>query len=305
MDWDKLRIFHAVAEAGSFTHAGDKLSLSQSAVSRQISALEEALSVSLFHRHARGLILTEQGETLNRTVRDVFSKLALTEAFLSESKEKAAGKLKVTTTTGFGNVWMTPRIGRFLLQHPDITVTLLLEDDDLDLGMREADVAVRMHPPHQADLIQRHLADFPIPIYASADYIAEHGEPKSLEELHAHKLLGFHGWHPPLPNVNWLFDVIRDTTGRTATPYFEVNNLPALATALSSGSGIGSLPLYVASAFPKLVKLMPDLPVPSIEAFFVYPEELRSSKRVSVFRDFLLAEIAATRHHHAMAASLV
>ena len=80
MDWDKLRVFHAVAEAGSFTHAGDTLNLSQSAVSRQISALEEALQVPLFHRHARGLILTEQGEALNRTVREVFAKLAVTAA---------------------------------------------------------------------------------------------------------------------------------------------------------------------------------------------------------------------------------
>ena len=91
MDWDKLRVFHAVAEAGSFTHAGDTLNLSQSAVSRQISALEEALQVPLFHRHARGLILTEQGEALNRTVREVFAKLAMTEALLTESREKPAG----------------------------------------------------------------------------------------------------------------------------------------------------------------------------------------------------------------------
>ena len=98
MDWDKLRVFHAVAEAGSFTHAGDTLNLSQSAVSRQISALEEALQVPLFHRHARGLILTEQGERLNRTVREVFAKLAMTEALLTESKERPAGRLKVTTT---------------------------------------------------------------------------------------------------------------------------------------------------------------------------------------------------------------
>ena len=75
MDWDKLKVFHAAAEAGSFTHAGEQLGLSQSAVSRQVSALEQELSVSLFHRHARGLILTEQGELLYRTAHDVFMKL--------------------------------------------------------------------------------------------------------------------------------------------------------------------------------------------------------------------------------------
>ncbi len=157
MDWDKLRVFHAVAEAGSFTHAGDTLNLSQSAVSRQISALEEALQVPLFHRHARGLILTEQGESLNRTVREVFAKLAMTEALLTESKEKPAGRLKVTTTVGFGASWLAPRVQAFLDSYPDVTMTLLLDDADLDLAMREADVAIRMHPPKQPDLVQRHL----------------------------------------------------------------------------------------------------------------------------------------------------
>src|ERR1700750_378493 len=153
MDWDKLRVFHAVAEAGSFTHAGDTLSLSQSAVSRQISALEEALQVPLFHRHARGLILTEQGESLNRTVREVFAKLAITEALLTESKEKPAGRLKVTTTVGFGASWLAPRLHGFLEAYPDVSVSLLLDDAELDLAMREADVAIRMHAPKQPDLV--------------------------------------------------------------------------------------------------------------------------------------------------------
>jgi len=83
MDWDKLRIFRSVAEAGSFTHAGEALNLSQSAVSRQISALEESVNVKLFHRHARGLILTEHGELLFSTAKEVYHTLAMTEAKLA------------------------------------------------------------------------------------------------------------------------------------------------------------------------------------------------------------------------------
>src|SRR6201996_1417123 len=132
MDWDKLRVFHAVAEAGSFTHAGDSLNLSQSAVSRQISGLEESLQVPLFHRHARGLILTEQGELLYRTARDVFAKLSMTEAMLSESKERPKGPLKVTTTVAFGSAWLTPRIKEFLDLYPEVTLTLLVDDGELD-----------------------------------------------------------------------------------------------------------------------------------------------------------------------------
>ena len=173
IDWDKLRVFHAVAEAGSFTHAGDTLNLSQSAVSRQISALEEALQVPLFHRHARGLILTEQGEALNRTVREVFAKLAITEALLTESKEKPAGRLKVTTTVAFGSIWLAPRLHEFLTMYPDVSISLLLDDAELDLAMREADVAIRMHPPKQPDLVQRHLMTLQWHICASPEYLKQ------------------------------------------------------------------------------------------------------------------------------------
>ena len=147
MDWDKLRIFHAVAEAGSFTHAGESLNLSQSAVSRQISGLEQSLNISLFHRHARGLILTEQGEKLFSTTHEIFHKISMAEAKLTESKERPAGPLKITTTVGFGSVWLTPRIKEFIDLYPEIDVNILLDYDDLDLGMREADVAIRLTPP--------------------------------------------------------------------------------------------------------------------------------------------------------------
>ncbi len=292
MDWDKLRIFHAVAEAGSFTHAGDVLNLSQSAVSRQISALEEALQVPLFHRHARGLILTEQGEAMNRTVREVFAKLAMTEALLTESKEKAAGRLKVTTTTGFGGEWLTPRLPGFLHAHPDITITLILEDGDLDLGMREADVAIRMHPPRQPDLVQRHLADIHMPVCASVAYLEAHGSPGSLDELDAHKLVLFGSYHPPSPDLDWLAAAGKPN-GQRRIPALEVNNLAAMANAIEAGLGVGSLPHYIVNERPNLKKILPQVKVPVIEAYFVYPEELRTSKRVAVFRDFLLAEMAA------------
>jgi DNA-binding transcriptional LysR family regulator len=209
MDWDKLRVFHAVAEAGSFTHAGDTLNLSQSAVSRQISALEETLQVPLFHRHARGLILTEQGESLNRTVREVFSKLAMTEALLTESKEKPAGRLKVTTTMGFGASWLAPRLQSFLEQYPDVSMQLLLDDSDLDLAMREADVAIRMHPPKQPDLVQRHLMAIEWHVCASPEYLKANGTPTKVEDLDGHRLILFGDYRPPVPDVNWLADAGR------------------------------------------------------------------------------------------------
>ncbi|HSR55641.1 MAG TPA: LysR family transcriptional regulator, partial [Alphaproteobacteria bacterium] len=189
MDWDKLRVFHAVAEAGSFTHAGESLNLSQSAVSRQISALEHELGVTLFHRHARGLVRTEQGELLFATTQDVYRKLADTESMLTDSTERPSGPLKITTTVAFGSIWLTPRLREFIELYPEITLTVLLSDEEIDLGMREADVAIRLNPPRQPDLVQRRLMTLHNHVYAAPEYLKSHAMPQSIEELGDHNLV--------------------------------------------------------------------------------------------------------------------
>jgi DNA-binding transcriptional LysR family regulator len=295
MDWDKLRVFHAVAEAGSFTHAGDSLNLSQSAVSRQISGLEESLQVPLFHRHARGLILTEQGELLYRTARDVFAKLSMTEAMLSESKDRPKGPLKVTTTVAFGSAWLTPRIKEFLDLYPEITLTLIVDDGELDLSMREADVAIRMSPPRQPDLVQRHLMTVRSYAFASPDYIKKHGSPAKPEDLDTHHLIIYgEDQPPPTHATNWLVDS-GTKPGIDRKPILKVNNIHGIYRAVQSGLGIGAIPNYMLPEASELVRVLPELSGPTIEAYFVYPEELRPSKRIAVFRDFLIKKVVEAK----------
>ncbi|HXP30761.1 MAG TPA: LysR family transcriptional regulator [Stellaceae bacterium] len=292
MDWDKLRVFHAVAEAGSFTHAGESLNLSQSAVSRQISALEESLSVPLFHRHARGLILTEQGDLLYRTAREVFSKLAMTEAMLTESKDRPKGPLKVTTTVAFGSSWLTPRVREFLELYPEIQIAFVVDDSELDLSMREADVAIRMSPPRQPDLVQRHLMTIRYLVYASRDYLKKHGTPQKPEDLDKHRLIVYGGdSRPPVRPVNWLSEA-GARANYERQPILSVNNLHAIFRAVEGGLGIAALPDFMEQETRELIRILPELPGPEVEAYFVYPEELRSSKRIAVFRDFLLRKVA-------------
>jgi DNA-binding transcriptional LysR family regulator len=296
MDWDKLRIFHAVAEAGSFTHAGEALNLSQSAVSRQISALEESVSVPLFHRHARGLILTEQGELLYRTAHEVFAKLAMAEAQLSESKDRPKGQLKVTTTVALGSTWLTPRMGEFLEVYPDVTVDLLLDDRELDLSMREADVAIRMAPPRQPELIQRHLMTVHMHVYAAPSYIKRYGLPKSADELENHKVIVYgEETRPPVPDTNWLLRLGMKGDGRRR-PCLTVNNVYAIQRAAEAGLGLAALPEFIVLGNSNLVRVLPEVEGPRIDAYFVYPEELRNSKRIQVFRDFLLRKVAEAEH---------
>ncbi|NNE87325.1 MAG: LysR family transcriptional regulator, partial [Silicimonas sp.] len=187
MDWDKLRIFHAVADAGSLTHAGDVLHLSQSAVSRQIRALEESLNTTLFHRHARGLILTEQGELLFDATSSMTRRLDTAEARIRDSEEEVFGELRVTTTTGFGSLWLAPRLPQLYKKFPALKIDLNLEERVLDLPMREADVAIRMKEPSQADLIRRKLMTVNMRLYATPEYLAENGTPESIEDLADHR----------------------------------------------------------------------------------------------------------------------
>lgn len=291
MDWDKLRVFHAVAEAGSFTHAGEKLNLSQSAVSRQISGLEDSLGTTLFHRHARGLILTEQGDLLFRTAREMFAKMSMVQAQLSESKERPSGQLTITTTIGFGSAWLTPKLTHFLTLYPDISVNLILEDGELDLAMREADVAIRMTLPKQADLIQRPLMTVHTHLYASPSYVKANGTPGSIEDLDHHKLICYGNTHPPYTNINWVLDIGKEAKQKRA-PAFQVNNIPAMRAAVKAGIGIAALPEFLVQDDTDLVHILPEIEGDPIKAYFVYPEELRASKRISVFRDFLLQKVA-------------
>ena len=297
MDWDKLRIFHAVAEAGSFTHAGETLNLSQSAISRQISALEQSINVPLFHRHARGLKLTEQGEDLYLTAHDVFHKVAMTVARLTESKEQAEGPLKITTTVGFGSVWLTPRIKEFMDLYPEIDVTITLDYDDHNLAMREADVAIRLTPPRQSDLVQRHLMNIHYKVYASPEYLQEHGMPKTPEELDNHNLVTFGDevgdQTDLLPALNFLQGA--GAKGKRRKPVLQVNNIYGIYRAVRSGVGIGALPDYFIEGSVNLVHILPELQSPQTEVYFVYPEELRQSARIAVFRDFLVRKILESR----------
>lgn len=292
MDWDKLRIFHAVAEAGSFTHAGETLNLSQSAVSRQIGALEDSIKAPLFHRHARGLILTEQGELLFQTVKDVFHKLSMAQAQLAESLDRPMGPLKITTTIGFGSHWLTRHMAEFVDRYPDVDVSLFLTDQEVDLGMRKADVAIRMSEPRQPDLVQRPLLELHHGIYGATSYLDAHGRPEQASDLDRHKVIVF-GDDAPLPiaSVNWLLTVgTRHNDHRR--PVMRINNSYGILQAVKAGLGIASLPEYLARGNDDIEQILPDLDGPVTRAYFVYPEELRHSQRIAVFRDFLLRKVS-------------
>ncbi len=290
MDWDKLRVFHAVARAGSLTHAGETLNLSQSAVSRQIRALEESLSATLFHRHTRGLILTEQGEVLHDATKDMEASLVAAEARLRDAHETAEGELRVTMPVGFGTIWLAPRLERLFTANPGLTMDLILSEQMLDLSMREADIAIRMTPPRQADLIRRPLMDVQVRLYASGEYIQKNGAPETIEDLRRHKVLGYSSAaHQAITARDWMRDTLQIEHNHTLT----ANNYFGLMQAAENNLGIAALPDYAVIGKSSLQQVAKNLVSPPFTIFLAYPEELRHSKRVQVFRDFIVKEVAA------------
>jgi DNA-binding transcriptional LysR family regulator len=292
MDWDKLRIFHAVADAGSLTHAGDKLNLSQSAVSRQVRGLEEQLNTNLFHRHARGLILTEQGELLFDATSAMVKRLDTAAARIRDSEEEVFGELRVTTTTGFGTLWLAPRLSKLYDKYPDLKVDLMLEERVLDLPMREADVAIRLKEPSQSDLVRKRLMTVRMCLYASPAYLKEHGTPASLEAVSDHRLIC---QNTGSNQVGAGLNLVQQLMFNDVKSLLTVNNYFGVLQGVLHDLGIGVLPDYLTQDFPDLVRVLPEVESAEVPVFLAYPEELRQSKRVAAFKEFVQEEIISYR----------
>ncbi len=292
MDWDKLKIFHTVAEAGSFTNASTILNLSQSAISRQIQALENDLKVQLFERHARGLVLTENGEYLFKSAHEVISRLKDVESNLSGEKDKLHGKLAVTTVVSFGTTWLTPRIKEFMDLHPGIRVELIFDDKELDLSTREADVAIRMRRPKQLNYIQKKFVNFNYHIYGSNQYLEKNGYPKTIKDLDSHKFITYgRGAPSPVYNPDWVVK-LGAKEGKKRKSIMKVNSVYGLLLAVQSGVGLAALPDYIVHNVPNLTKVLPDESGKPTETHFVYPASLKNAARLTAFRNFLFSKVS-------------
>ena len=292
MDWDKLKIFHAVTEAGSFTSATVNLNLSQSAISRQIQSLEDDLKVKLFERHARGLTLTESGEYVYKTANEVIGKLKEVETTLSDKKNKPRGKLTVTTVISFGTTWLTPRIQEFMQLNPEIEIELIFDDKELDLSTRQADIGIFMRRPKQLNYIQKKLIDIHYHIYGSPKYLEKHGYPKTINDLNKHKFISFgRGAPSPVFNPEWALK-LGMKENKIIKTVMKVNSVYGLLLAVQSGVGLAALPDYLTVKQPNIIKVLPNIEGPITEAHFVYPQSMKDVARVQAFRNFLYSKIS-------------
>lgn len=293
IDWNRLRTCRVVHEAGSFTKAAALLSITQSAVSRQISALEQEIGCTIFIRDNTGLVPTEAGEQFLETIDQMWEALELGLAKLNEMREEPSGPIVLTTTQAFGAAWMSSKMHRFHQLYPKLEIKLLFSDEsELNLRQRAADCAIRFKPPTEPQLVRRLIAEFEYGIFGSRDYLDRHGTPERVEDLVDHDLIAFGSptGEEPITDINWLLD-IGAHLGVAIKAAVQMNSMYGIYRAVEAGTGLASIPFYLSQRSDKLVEVLKQAPRPVIPVYFVYPEELRCSKRVAILRDFIAEEI--------------
>ncbi len=291
VDWDKLRVFNYVAWSGSLTKAAEKMMISQSAISRQISSLEEIMECKLFRRHPRGLLLTEQGDILFATTQEIFGKISNTLSVLRHTKNIPSGHLKVSTTSSFAYYWLMPRIKAFMQLYPALHVSHFIADDEQSLSKPDIDIILKPYPTQQLRMVQRPILKCPRSVYASRGYLENHTKLENINDVEHHNIVTYS--REGANSEENLYVLIGAQSDSVPSPFLNFDSHVGVLKAVETGMGIGIVFDYIAAQKPDLVKVVPDLQIPPIEHYLIYPEELRHTKKIVAFKDFLLEELIA------------
>jgi len=294
MDLDKLRIFYYIAKAGSLNRAAEDLNVSQPSLTRSMQVLEHSLKTKLFMRHPKGLTLTHEGEIWFDHAKRAIAELETARALVEEDSKIVKGNLKITTTFGFASTVLFPYLTEFLKTYPNVNLSLICDDTNLDLYKRGADVAIGPRWLHDPTITQTYLTTRKLNIYASAKYLEEYGEPKTPQDLDNHKLIVFSLPNDYLPYsiTKWLLTV-GASPGIIRTPYMTVNSTECLFQAASQDLGL--IALSNDSSYLKnsnLVQILNDLESPTTDIFISYPKNLKNIRRIRALEGFLVDEFS-------------
>lgn len=288
MIWDKLSFFYHVARLGSFSRAAEHLRVSQSALSRTVMSIEHHLKKKLFVRSVRGVTLTPEGEIVFETVKKMVADMETLKESLSEDANMPKGNLRLATTKALASMWLPYHLPHFLEAHKDLSLSIIADDNEFDLGIREADVAIRPYIPHHPEYIQRYLETFTGKLYASPKYLEEFGMPEKVEDLDHHRLLAFGDSRTyPYDNVNWLLNVGRGDK-EPRVPYISLNLTHGLHELAVAGLGIVTLAKETSSIKTSgLIHILPEIQRPSVDIYYIYHKNQSKSPRVTALADYL------------------
>ncbi|MCV0394374.1 MAG: LysR family transcriptional regulator [Rhizobiaceae bacterium] len=281
MNWDDLRIFLAVARAGQILGAAKRLGLNHATVSRRVAALEEDLHARLFHRLTTGMTLTPAGEAFQSVAERMENEIIAARADLESEGDEITGTVRIGAPDGFGVAFLAARLGELTRRHPGLAIQLVPVPRSFSLSRREADIAITVERPEEGRLVAAKLVDYSLGLYASKQYVAEHGSPANAAELESHPLVGY------------VEDLVMSRTLDYAgeflpgwTSSFSVSSALGQVEAVRSGAGIGILHTFIARTLPDLVAVEAARPIRRAY-WLVYHESVRPLRRIQVVSAFI------------------
>lgn len=290
MDWSVIRDFLAVAEVGSLSGAARQLRVSQPTLSRRISDLEENLGATLFLRTPKGLLLTETGEGILATAKDMESAALAIERRADAGRDALDGVVRVSCTEGLGTQWLPKHLAAFHKTYPRLQVEVVVDNRAVNLVRREADIALRLFRPEQPDLVARKVGHIAMGMYASNEYLASHGMPEQVADLKRHIHIGFD------ESLTGRSDV--QTLERMFSPeniLHRSNSFVGQIEAAKQGIGMAMLDCFLADPSPDLQRVLPDKLHHDMNVWLVTHAEVGRSARIRVLFDHLAEAFKADK----------
>lgn len=289
LNWDDLKYFTAVAEAGSTLGAAQALGVSQTTVARRITALEEALGLELFERLSTGYRLTPTAEVLREHAEDVGDAARIFADAASSQHRDVSGDVRITTFELYGTHLLAPILRKLRLAHPAIRIEIETSPDIRDLGSGTADIALRnSERPTGRGVVGRRIADDPWTLFASRSYVEEFGRPGTIDALSRHSFVGGGGKRLWPGYRKWLVE-----NGLEGAVSLQHDSEAGLYSAVRSGLGLAVLPSFVAGRDPDLVRIMPPRESDRSGLWLLTHERLRNVPRIRLVLDFIARELRA------------
>jgi DNA-binding transcriptional LysR family regulator len=289
MNWDDVRIFLAVARAGQILGAARRLDLNHATVSRRVAALEKSLGAKLFRRLTTGSELTTEGQRFLVVAERVEADMIAARADIAGENDEVSGTVRIGAPDGFGVAFLAPRLGELTRRYPALSIQLVPVPRSFSLSRREADIAITVERPQEGRLVAGKLVDYTLGLFASRDYVREHGLPQNPSELPQHALIGYVRDLIVSPSLDYEAEFSPDW--RSA---FAISSALGQAEAVRAGAGIGILHTFIARSMPELVPVEAIPPIPR-SYWLVYHETVRPLRRVQAAASFITRVVERER----------
>jgi len=281
-NWDGFRYFIAAAEGGSLTAAAKQLGSNQPTVGRQIDALETALGLKLFQRSVKGLILTEEGALVLEQAQEMRSVVDKIQRNNQGEEQEISGTVRLALPEGLCLEVLTPILPLFYRDYPNINLILNVSSNSANLTRGEADIAVRLFRPREANLVARHLGRMSMGLFASSAYLENRGYPATAAELKQHRIIAYGDQLSALAENQWLLKQAASLSSALSS-----DNTIARLKATVAGVGISIQPQLFCRTNPELVPVLEDIKLPDHEVWIAYHSDLRHLARIRAVAGFI------------------